>query len=79
MSDNGDQFLRDSGILVPCAKQFGWFGWNGKGSLLSNCDRPYGHTGAHSAEGFHMKGGRGSDDDARTNEVLRQILEARRQ
>jgi hypothetical protein len=51
-------------VLPQCEKAFGF---------LSNpaiCDRPYGHTGSHSAEGIAMRGGRDSVDEERTTRVI---------
>lgn len=74
----GDDFLREHGIALPCAKEFGWSSWSGTTpSQFANCDRPYGHTGAHLAESFILSGGRDASDDERTNAVLRQIAERR--
>lgn len=68
MSDNGDQYLRDAGIRLPCAKQFGFFS-----SGLHHCDRPYGHTGPHTAGENSLGGGRDVEDEARTRFVLDRI------
>ena len=72
---NGDDRLREAGIVLPCAKQFGFHGFGGP-SILSRCDRPYGHTGAHAAEGFGFTGARDADDEARTMFVLTRLLSA---
>ena len=71
----GDDFLQAHGVLLPCTEQFGLVGWDDVPPILSRCDRPYGHTGAHMAEGSGMSGGRTPSDDERTNAVLRQIAE----
>jgi len=69
VSDNGDERLRNAGIVLPCAKQFGWLA----GGMLSNCDRPYGHTGAHTAEGSFYSGGRDAEDEVRTVAVINRL------
>lgn len=69
MTDDGDEYLRNAGIALPCAKTFGWIG-----AGLSRCDRPYGHTGPHTTEGVFMSGARDAGDEARTVFVLTQIL-----
>lgn len=68
MIDNGDQHLREAGIVLPCAKQFGW------PPTFYRCNRPYGHTGPHTAEPCVISGARDDQDDARTNFVLGQLL-----
>lgn len=69
MISNGDDRLRDAGIVLPCAKPFGFLG-----AGLSRCDRPYGHTGPHTAEGDSISGARDAEDEARTMFALTQIL-----
>jgi hypothetical protein len=72
MTDNGDQHLRDAGITLPCAKEFGFVIGV---VMLRHCDRPYGHTGEHTAAGdLNMRGGRDAEDEARTMWALTQIL-----
>lgn len=72
MIDNsGDQHLRDAGIVLPCAKQFGIWG---VAESLANCDRPFGHTGAHAADGATFTGARDPDDDQRTIAVLERLV-----
>ena len=66
MSDNGDEHLRKAGIVLPCAKLFGFVG-----AALSRCDRPYGHTAAAAPFSF---GARDAEDEARTVTVLTQLL-----
>lgn len=69
MSTNGDEHLVSAGILLPCARQFGWM------STRAHCDRPYGHTGPHTAEKLPlMAGARDAEDEARTVFVLTQLL-----
>ena len=69
MTSNGDDRLREAGILLPCAKSFGFLGTG-----LSRCERPYGHTGPHTADGYNYSGARDSEDEARTMFALTQIL-----
>jgi hypothetical protein len=66
---DGDQHLRDAGIVLPCAKQFGWLG-----TPLHTCDRPYGHTGAHATDDGLFRGGRDAEDEARTVTVLTRLV-----
>lgn len=50
--------------MPACAKVFGFL------SDQKTCDRPYGHTGSHTAEGTVMRGGRDQEDEERTRFVL---------
>lgn len=70
MTDSGDEHLRSAGVVLPCARQFGWLG-----AVVHRCDRPYGHTGPHAADGSAMTGERNAEDEARTATVLAQLLQ----
>jgi hypothetical protein len=69
----GDEQLRNAGIVLPCAKTFGFVGFRSP-SLLYRCDRPYGHTGPHTAADVFMTGGRDAEDEDRTVTVLTRLL-----